>query len=301
MDAVSASDAVLATRACAGDLEARAGLFERYRPALYAAAIRLLRNREDALDAVQETSVIALLRLGSLRDPAAVGGWLRAVVRSVCLMRLRRAAREAPQQEIEVASVATPEDVLEQQVLRDSLWSALEELSAEDRVTVTLRYFTRCSSYEAIAVVTGVPVGTVRSRLHRARSQLSIVLSHAAGPPPSHADLERARRAEWEHFYAELHEAPVPSTYRDVFASDVVVSDQIGRWQGVEDWSAHEQEAIALGVRAKIVGLVASPTMTIVEIDFTNPAWASDHCPPRSTFVHSLVDGRSRRLDIHYV
>jgi hypothetical protein len=114
-------------------------------------------------------------------------------------------------------------------------------------------------------------------------------------------DLERTRSAEWKQFYAELHEAPVPQTYRNAYASDVEVNDGVGRWHGLVDWSAHEREAIALGVRAAIVGFVASPDVTILEIDFTNPAWAADHCPPRSTFIHRLSAGRSRRLDIHYV
>src|SRR5206468_10621891 len=83
------SDAELATRALAGDAEALAALLERYRPSLYAAAIGLLRNREEAHDAVQEACVVALVRIGSLRDPAAVGGWLHRIIRNVCLMRLR--------------------------------------------------------------------------------------------------------------------------------------------------------------------------------------------------------------------
>jgi len=54
-------------------------------------------------------------------------------------------------------------------------------------------------------------------------------------------------------------------------------------------------------VRASIIGLVADAGLTIVKIDFHNPANAADHCPPRSTFVHRLSAGRSRRLDIHDV
>jgi hypothetical protein len=69
----------------------------------------------------------------------------------------------------------------------------------------------------------------------------------------------------------------------------------------VKEWSAHEREAIEIGVRANIVGLVASRDFTVLDIDFANPAWAHDHCPPRSTFVHRLTAGRSRRLSIHYV
>ena len=68
------------------------------------------------------------------------------------------------------------------------------------------------------------------------------------------------------------------------------------------DWSAHEREAIASGVRATITGLVAGRDITVLEIDFSNPATAAHHCPPRSTFVHRLAgDGLSRRVDIHYV
>jgi RNA polymerase sigma-70 factor, ECF subfamily len=303
VDDVRLSDAALATLAAAGEVEALAGLLERYRPSLYASAIRVLRNRDDALDALQDTFVIALIRLPSLRDPAAVGGWLHAALRNTCLMRLRRARREATNGDVDVpAVVPSPDDVLDQHALRDWVWTALNRLSPDDRVTVMLRYFSRSGSYQAIAAVSGVPVGTVRSRLNRARSQLSGALRHTlVDSHLSHADLERTRRREWEQFYAELHEAPVPRTYRDAFAHDVDVTDGIGRWRGLQDWSAHEREAVQLGVRATIVGLAASRDITILEIDFANPAWAADHCPPRSTFVHRLSAGRSQRLDIHYV
>ncbi len=303
MEGLSESDGALTRRAQAGEVEALAALMERYRPALYAVAIRLLHNREDALDAVQETFLIALVKIGSLRDPAAVGGWLHQVLRSTCLMRLRRRKREAPTDDIEASVlVCAPEDVIDHLALRNWVWGAIGGLDTDDRVTVMLRYFSRCHSYVAIASVMGVPVGTVRSRLHRARSQLTSELtSRAPAAALGHIDLERSRRSVWEGFYAELHEAPVPRTYRDTYAPDVEVTDRVGRWRGLEEWSAHEREAIEIGVRANIVGLVASRDITVLDIDFANPTWADGHCPPRSTFVHHLSGGRSQRLDIHYV
>jgi hypothetical protein len=93
---VTPSDAALASRAHAGEIEPFAALLERYRPSLYAAAIGLLRSREDALDAVQETFVTALVKLGSLKDPAAVGGWLHRVLHNTCLMRPPHAPVQAP-------------------------------------------------------------------------------------------------------------------------------------------------------------------------------------------------------------
>ena len=298
-----ASDAELATLACAGEAEALAALLERYRPSLYAAAIRLLRNRDDALDAVQETCVVALVRLGLLRDPEAAGGWLHTVLRNACLMRLRRHHRDRPLGQVLVpASAPGPEEVLDEHALRDWVWAALGTLTPDDRLTVMLRHFSRCHSYQAIAAVTGAPVGTVRSRLNRARSRLgTALLQTAEGTALSQASLEAARHAQWEHFYAELHQAPVPRSYRDTYATDVEVRDTAGRWSGISAWSAHEREAIVLGVRAQIVRIWASSDLTILEIDFINPVRAPDHCPPRSTFVHHLVGGRSKRLAIHYV
>jgi RNA polymerase sigma-70 factor (ECF subfamily) len=215
------SDTALATLACAGDVEALAGLVERLRPSLYAAAIGYLRNRDDALDVVQETAVVALTRLPSLRDPAAAPGWLHAVLRNLCLMRLRRPDREVPLGPVAATFAAAdsadrPDELLDRHAQRDWLWATLDTLAPEDRLTVMLRYFTRCRSYQAIAAVTGVPVGTVRSRLHRSRSQLAEALERTvAGSPLSRDDLERSRRAEWEDLYARVHQAPVARTYRD--------------------------------------------------------------------------------------
>jgi Sigma-70, region 4 len=218
-------------------------------------------------------------------------------------MRLRSQTQTRPHADAEVRDLApSPDEVLDRLALRDWVWTALDELTPDDRLTVLLRHFTRSCSYDAIAAVTGVPVGTVRSRLSRSRRLLASALEEeSADPILSRKEIERSRLAEWEGFYAEVHERPTPHTYRATYALDVEVTDRNGRWQGVREWSDHERQAITLGVRARIVGLIASRDITVVEIDFTNPDWASDHCPPRSTFVHRLSDGRSQRLDIHYV
>jgi RNA polymerase sigma factor (sigma-70 family) len=300
--AVADADAQLVSLARAGEVEALAVLLERYRPSLYAAALALVHDREDAADLVQETCTVAVARLGSLRDPDAVGGWLHAVLRNACLMHLRRDRTGVPIDPPDGgAPVPGPEQALEQQALRDWIWTALDAIPDDERLTLILRHFTRCSSYGAIAALTGVPVGTVRSRLNRARRRLAAALDRAAeGAQRDQGALEAARRREWEHFYRALHAVPEPRTYGDLYAPRVRVRDGIGSWSGIERWAAEEREAIVLGVRATVTGLLASPDLTILEIDFHNPPRAPDHCPPSSTFVHHLVDGRSARLDIYY-
>ena len=93
-----------------------------------------------------------------------------------------------------------------------------------------LRHFTRSSSYEAIAEITAVPGGTVRSRLNRARSLLAdALLTTIASTPLSHADLVAGQRQTWEDFYRMLHNRPEPRTYQDLFAADVDVRDTVAR------------------------------------------------------------------------
>jgi len=300
MERDAVHEAELGVRAQAGDVDALAALLELNRASLHATAIRMLGSRADALDAVQDTCLVALVRVGELRDPGAARAWLHAVVRNVCLMQLRQ-RRELLCEEIELGGATPdPEEALAQHALREWLWWALDALAPDERLAVILRYFTRCESYEAIARLTGVPIGTVRSRLNRGRSRLHALLQTTSETPASHRQLEGEQREQWEDFYRTLHEHPTPRTYQDLFAQDVDVGDRSARWTCVRDWSAHEREAINLGVRATIVGLIASKDVTVIELDFTNPAAAPHHCPPQATFVHHRESGSSRCVRIHY-
>jgi RNA polymerase sigma factor (sigma-70 family) len=295
------TEAELGSYARSGDVQALAALLERCRPSLYAAAVGLLGNRADALDAVQDTCITALVRITDLRDGAAARAWLHAVLRNVCLMRLRQ-RREIPSDSVDRSGTTVdPEEALDRHVMREWVWHALGTLPLDERLPVMLRYFSRCASYEAIARVTGAPTGTVRSRLNRGRSRLADVLMQTiSDAASSHADVEAGLRDHWEDFYRTVHERPSPRVYRDLFVPDIDVRDRAGHWVGVESWSAHEREAIALGVRATVVDLLAGGDVTVLEIDFTNPPTWPHHCPPHATFVHRLDRGRTRQLRIHY-
>lgn len=276
-------------------------MLERRRAELYAVATAILRDRDAAMDAVQETFVVALTHLDGIRDPEAVGRWLQIVLRNCCLIQIRRRRNEILSDELEArASESEPEQIIDEHALRNWIWTALDVLAEEERTALVLRHFTRCRTYEAIAATTGVPVGTVRSRLNRARRRLVEALIADTGPQRDQADLERSRRREWESFYGELHATPEPRTYRDLFFGDVTVRHGNTSWRGIDAWSAEEREAIEVGVRARLSGLAASRDLTVLEIDFQNPRWAADHCPPSTTFVHHLRGGRSARVEIHY-
>jgi RNA polymerase sigma factor (sigma-70 family) len=177
------SDAELARAAQAGDAGSLGVLLARHAAGMRAVAIGVLGYGPDTDDVVQDAALVAVSRIKDLRDPAAVGAWLRTVVRNECRMRLR--ARRPVELSDELISALPsddpmPEELLDRHLLQDWVWHAIEELSPPLRVVAMLRYFSDLSSYEQIAVVCALPIGTVRSRLSQARVKLNGALSATA-------------------------------------------------------------------------------------------------------------------------
>jgi RNA polymerase sigma-70 factor (ECF subfamily) len=158
--------------------------------AAYNLAFWLLRSRPDAEDAVQDAYLRAYRSFGNVRG-ADVRPWLLKIVRNVALRKLGDRARTADVIPFDVAAsdrhgergplqvaadAPSAEDVLvgagEQAMVR----AALGELTAIFREAIVLREI-EALSYRQIAEVTGVPVGTVMSRLARARGELRKILA----------------------------------------------------------------------------------------------------------------------------
>jgi RNA polymerase sigma factor (sigma-70 family) len=178
-------DADLVEAARRGDAACAGALLARHRAAMHAVAVSLLGWSPDAEDAVQDAMLTALQRIGELRDASAAGPWLKAITRNNARMRLRSPDRTEPAStDLDSWPSREPnaEDLLDQHAMRDWLWSALETLSEPLHITVLLRYFTDSSSYQQIAAICGVPVGTVRSRLNEARRRLTAALVSSARP-----------------------------------------------------------------------------------------------------------------------
>lgn len=194
-------DAELVRAAQAGDTASLGILFGRYRAPLLGLAISLVGYRAAAEDAVHDTFVAALTRFGDLKDPAAIGGWLHAILRNRCLME-RRTARRRPTAEIdsEIPAEGCFEDCIESSQLREWVWNALSRLPETMRVAMLLRYFASFESYEEIAAILAVPVGTVRSRLFDGKARLGALLLEAAGMG---AADQRALRSERREFFFE--------------------------------------------------------------------------------------------------
>jgi RNA polymerase sigma-70 factor, ECF subfamily len=156
---------------------------------LYGYAMAITRNRTDAEDLVQETYLRAIPRIGTLRAESNVKSWLFTILRNIHLNQLRK-KRAAPRVlEIDADEntanvvVENSKDPLARYVSkteREWVMDAVQKLPLEFREIVILREYEDLS-YQEIAGILDCPVGTVMSRLARARSKLRTLLSGARG------------------------------------------------------------------------------------------------------------------------
>jgi RNA polymerase sigma-70 factor (ECF subfamily) len=298
------TDAELVQMTWRGDAAALGAILDRHRAALFAQALGSLGDREAAEDAVQESFVIALRRLDQLRDPTKIGGWLHAIVRSVCAMQLRRGAPEIPVADIApemdlLGAASSVEEQIDAMCLRDWVWAALAALPESLRVTATLRYFSQHGSYQEIASTCGVPVGTVRSRLHQVKAELGGRLLALASS--AHPDAGRATE-QWSWRMASAFEGFTgrgdPNPYAQIFTPDVVVTSSTGAMlRGQADVRRWCEQDLADGVGYRLIDVIAGAGLTIVEAEFVNPPDDPSHCPLAVTQV-LVHDGRdeARRM-----
>ncbi|MET1028038.1 MAG: RNA polymerase sigma factor [Dongiaceae bacterium] len=280
-------------------------LLERYRPRLYASALALTGHRPEAEDAVHDTFVTALVRLQELRDHASVGGWLHAILRNNCLMAMRRNRQRAGPEETEICFRALKEEALvesriESRQLRDWIWAVLEQLPEAQRVTVMLRYFGSHDSYDELAAILSVPVGTVRSRLSEAKIKLATLLRDAANIADSRPKQVLAER---EAFYAEAFQS-LNRGDRDSFlghyADDLqLLCSGIEQRLGHAEFAAEVDDGLYAGVRTDLIRVLASGDLTVLEGAFVNPPENPLHCPPGIVLVLFQRDGFVRRVHLH--
>ena len=166
-------------QAKAGEPEAWDILFRRYQLPLYVYVYELVHDEQASLDLVQETFIAAVRHIGSLRDDAKFGSWLFRIAHQKCIQRWRKQNREeilpdeipdAPDE-----SENHPDDLLIQREQEAEFMNLLDQLPLPQR-SVLLLHFVEDFSLEEIAGITGVAVGTVKSRLHYAKKSLRKLL-----------------------------------------------------------------------------------------------------------------------------
>lgn len=170
-------DDALLRRAGAGDLDAVAALVRRYQRGLYLAAVQIAGQDADARDIVQEVFLRVCRGAAGYRAEASVRSWLYRIAVNLALDTVRR-RRDIPVASADLPPAPLdpgPEVEVERRELMRSVRRAVADLPPHYRAVVLLREF-HDLSYEEIAAVLRIPVGTVRSRLHQARARLRAAL-----------------------------------------------------------------------------------------------------------------------------
>ncbi len=171
-----------------GDRDAFNELVEKYQNQIINIAYGMLSDREDAYDAAQEVFVKVYRSIGGFKGKSSLSTWIYRIAANVCNDMLRKRQRSAvvvslsnspsedDEKDIDITDDApTPEELFELSEQQRAVRLAISELSAEYREIITLSDVEQLS-YDEISDILRCPIGTVKSRLNRARNALKKVL-----------------------------------------------------------------------------------------------------------------------------
>jgi RNA polymerase sigma-70 factor, ECF subfamily len=188
---VNRDDSQLIAQSVRGDTAAFGELVRRYQDRLYNTVVRLLGNAEDAQDVVQDAFLSAYQSLHQFQGDARFFTWLYriAVNAAISLKRKHRVLLSADlttagqnvAEPLDDSPASQPGAALERAEDRQQLQAALARLTPEHRAVLVLKEIDG-QKYETIAEILQVPIGTIRSRLHRARLELRDRLEGDGGP-----------------------------------------------------------------------------------------------------------------------
>jgi len=176
---VTDDDHELVRRHLAGDSDAFREIVARHRERVYALAVRICGRPEDALDVTQDVFVGAFRKLSTFRYEAMLSTWLHRMTVNAALDLARRRSRHEHAPLEDAAAVGDPAPGPEEHAVAAlraaAVHRALSSLSPEFRAVIVLHDL-HDLDYRGVADTLGLPLGTVKSRIHRARLELARVL-----------------------------------------------------------------------------------------------------------------------------
>jgi RNA polymerase sigma-70 factor (ECF subfamily) len=191
------TDARLVERLVARDERAFTTLVRAYERRVFSLLLRMIGNRAEAEDLAQEVFVQVFKAIGSFRGEAKLSTWIYRIAINLCknrskYLRVRHSGHEVDLDALKeqlpigdakganVAQVERPDEMVSGKQVERIVQNAILELEPSFRECLVLRDVEDLS-YEEIGAITGLPEGTVKSRIHRARAQLKELVESALG------------------------------------------------------------------------------------------------------------------------
>lgn len=172
----TADDELIAVRCQLGEADAFNELIRRWNDPIWRYVRRLAGNDDDAAEMVQDIWLRVVRGISRLRDASRLRPWLFGIARRVAMDRLRNQYAAPSLADIDMDGIASDDDVSAVEDDLAAMENELARLPVVEREVLTLFYLNELSLAE-VADVMGVPVGTVKSRLFRARRLLRSVLT----------------------------------------------------------------------------------------------------------------------------
>ncbi len=163
------SDALIVVRCQLGNQDAWRQLVERWHPRLWTFIVRMVPQQAAAEDVLQTVWLRVVRSIVRLREPERWSSWVYGVTRATIADRFREQYRRPPADQVDEISII--DSGSEKMALAEFLGAGLERLHLTDREAVVLHYLEGLPLAD-VAEICGVPTGTIKSRLHRARVSL---------------------------------------------------------------------------------------------------------------------------------
>jgi len=287
-----------------GDSVAWNFLYRQHYPWMYATALQICGNSPAAKDAVQESFITAYLKLQQLKDIVAFAGWLKTILVRCCHRNLQYTSSyhrhfDLPENnrfcedEIDIAL-----DCYERQT---KVYNSLHHLSDTLQSVLLLRYFSNWSSYEQIAALLRIPVGTVRSRLYEAKQKLA--LHWAESNDENDSAFRRAN--EWNDLYHAYFGSIYTSLpHREKLIGHLDKNLQVIFTSGKTAIGRHEiqrliEEDILYGNSFSKLEISSSGNMSVIECCNINLAEYPNRCPESTVFVLCRKGNTTTRMNLH--
>ncbi|MBK8610578.1 MAG: sigma-70 family RNA polymerase sigma factor [Chitinophagaceae bacterium] len=180
-------DQVYINRVLDGDTQAFSMLVNRYKDMVFSLSLKLIRNREEAEEAAQDSFVKVFRSLNKFKGDSKFSTWLYKVTYNTGLDQVKKNKRTQPvlaideYTEAEVKELSSFIDRIEESERKQVIQNCLDQLPNEDNFLLTLFYFEE-QSVKEIAKIMGINDNHVKIKLHRGRKKLATVIKHSMTP-----------------------------------------------------------------------------------------------------------------------
>jgi RNA polymerase sigma-70 factor (ECF subfamily) len=289
----------------AGDVAAWNFLYRQHYPWMYATALRICGNSPAARDAVQETFITAYLKLPQLKDATAFSGWLKTILLRLCRRSLQpRFIHTGYPASLENNRIC--DDEISRKMDRyeqlSRTYDSLSCLSDALQSVLLLRYFTSWSSYEEMAAILCIPVGTVRSRLNQAKQKLTGYWSRTDNDNDSAFRKATAWNSLYNDYFGHVYTSlPYREKLIGHFDKDLRLVFSSGKTAvGRCIVQRLIEEDMLYGNCFAGLEVASSGNISIVECRNMNADAYPDRCPDSTVFVLCRSGNVVTQLNLHH-